>query len=41
MGLVLFTFLADLKQPGLKVTEEPLIPGVVPGTCRRKPRNLQ
>ena len=41
MGLVLFTFLADLRHQGLKVTEEPLIPGVVTTTCRLKPRNLQ
>jgi hypothetical protein len=37
---VLERFLADLRQQGLEVCEEPLIPGVVI-TCRLKPRNLQ
>jgi hypothetical protein len=37
---VLERFLADLKEQGLEVCEEPLIPGVVM-TCRLKPRNLQ
>ncbi len=37
---VLERFLADLRQEGLEVSEEPLIPGVAT-TCRLKPRNLQ
>jgi hypothetical protein len=37
---VLERFLADLRQEGLEVVEEPLIPGVAI-TCRLKPRNLQ
>ena len=37
---VLERFLADLRQEGLEVTEEPLIPGVAI-TCRLKARNLQ
>jgi hypothetical protein len=36
---ILARFLADLRNQGLEVTEEPLIPGVVL-TCRLKPRNL-
>jgi hypothetical protein len=37
---VLERFLADLRQQGLQVCEEPLIPGVVM-TCRLGARNLQ
>ena len=37
---VLERFLADLRQEGLEVSEEPLIPGVVV-TCRLKSPNLQ
>ena len=37
---VLERFLADLRQQGLEVSEDPLIPGVLL-TCRLKPRNLQ
>ena len=37
---VLERFLADLRQEGLEVTEEPLIPGVA-FTCRLGARNLQ
>ena len=37
---VLERFLADLRQEGLEVTEEPLIPGVAI-SCRLGARNLQ
>ena len=37
---VLERFLADLRQQGLEVCEEPLIAGVV-STCRLRARNIQ
>ena len=37
---VLERFLADLRQEGLEMSEDPRIPGVLL-TCRLKPRNLQ
>ncbi len=37
---VLERFLADLRQEGLEMSEDPLIPGILL-TCRLKPRNLQ
>jgi hypothetical protein len=37
---VLERFLADLRQEGLEVVEEPLIPGLAI-TCRLRARNLQ
>ena len=37
---VLERFLADLRQEGLEVSEDPLIPGVLL-TCGLKPRKFQ